>query len=94
MSAGRLKPGGGMCEIREQIHEDPVTNLVLWFELVDEGVRLTITPLDPGKPILEFGNRDLFFNEGIEVGAGTALTSPWQATWLRVIPAGESEGGE
>lgn len=87
----RMKPEGGECVVREQICEDVVSNLVLWFERYDDGplagaFRLTVVPLDEAKPILEFGNRELIFEDGIVVGTGTSLVGARPATWLRAVP--------
>jgi len=76
-----IKPTGKPCLIREQIIEDPVSELTLQFEAFDNGtVRLCIYG------DLPFGNREFIFDENGELGGtGTALAGRCQATWLRNV---------
>jgi len=78
-----LKPNGGMCLIREQIIEDPVSGLTIQFAHVpgsDAPFRLRI------HGDLPYGDRELLFNSaGEEAGAGTALGGHCRPSWLREI---------
>lgn len=77
------KPNGNICLIREQIIEDPVSGLTLQFEYRDNGTsKLTIYG------DLPFGSREIIFDEnGEEAAAGTAITGPCRASWLRKVKA-------
>lgn len=78
-----LKPNAELCQIREQILEDPASGLTLQFERWDDGrtaIRLY------GK--FPFGNRMFIFNsDGTEGGAGTATDGACRPTWLREVKA-------
>lgn len=78
-----LKPNGGLCAIREQIIEDPVSGLTFQFEMKpgsDAPVRLRIFGNLP------FGNREILFDEdGKEAGAGTALVGSCRPSWLKQV---------
>lgn len=78
-----LKQSGGVCQIREQIIEDPISGLTLQFERWDDGTSVLRLY---GK--LPFGNREFIFNsDGSEGGAGTALGEVCRPNWLRQIKA-------
>ncbi len=74
------KPDGNICSIREQIIDDPVSELTFQFEAMTDGTsRLRIYG------DLPFGNREFIFDgEGNEAGAGTALVSQCRPSWLKV----------
>lgn len=78
-----LKPDGAICEIREQIIEDPVSGLSFQFVYVPESdapVRLRIVG------DLAFGNREILFDRnGAEAGAGTSLVGSCSPSWLKVV---------
>ena len=78
-----LKPNGGVCSIREQIIEDPVSGLTLQFIHMpgsDAPYRLHIFGLLP------FGTREILFDaDGKESGAGTALTDSCRPNWIREV---------
>ena len=77
------KPNGGMCAIREQIIEDPVSGLTFQFVSMpgnDAPTRLRIFGNLP------HGNREILFDKnGDEAGAGTALNGSCRPNWLREI---------
>jgi hypothetical protein len=79
------KPNSAQCVIREQIIEDPVSGLTFQFVAMPESdapVRLRVFGEMP------FGNREILFDHnGMEAGAGTALTSSCRPTWLRIVEA-------
>ena len=66
-----VKPNGGVCAIREQIIEDPVSGLTIQFVSMPESdapVRMRIFG------DLPYGNREILFDKnGDEAGAGTAF---------------------
>ncbi len=78
-----VKPSGGMCVIREQIIEDPVTGLTFQFVSMpdsDAPVRLRVFGDMP------YGNREILFDKnGDEAGAGTAFGSSCRPSWLREV---------
>lgn len=78
-----IKPNGRMCEIREQIIEDPVSGLTFQFVSIpgsDAPVRLRVWGDVP------FANREFLFNqEGEEAGAGTLLSGTCRPSWLREV---------
>ena len=78
-----VKPSGRLCEIREQIIEDPVSGLTFQFLLVpdsDAPVRLRVFGALP------HGNREfLFDHNGQEAGAGTAFSGTCRPSWLREV---------
>lgn len=78
-----VKPNAGVCHIREQIIEDPLSGLTIQFELKpgsDAPVRLKIFGNLP------HGNREILFNEkGEEAGAGTALGGACRPSWLKPV---------
>jgi len=81
-----IKPGdAGVCLIKEQIVEDPVSGLTVQFSCApgtDAPVRIRIFG---GLP---YGNRELLFNaEGEMAGAGTALNGSCRPTWLKEVGA-------
>jgi hypothetical protein len=80
-----VKPEGRICEIREQIIEDPVTGLSFQFIFrpdTDAPVRLVVHGALPGN-----GNREfLFDSDGNEAGAGTGFTGVCRPTWLQEVP--------
>jgi len=76
-----LKPNGNICEVREQIVEDPATGLILQFECHDGRLRLIIAG-----DALPFGNREILFDsEGREAGAGTLLGEFRRPSWLKPV---------
>ena len=76
-----LKPNGNICEVREQIVEDPATGLILQFECNDGRLRLIIAG-----DALPFGNREILFDsEGREAGAGTLLGEFRRPSWLKPV---------
>ena len=78
-----VKPNGLMCQIREQIIEDPVSKLTLQFERWDDGRCVLKIYGD-----LEYGNRSFIFDVcGEEGGAGTALGEICRPSWLREVKA-------
>lgn len=78
-----LKPNALVCAIKEQIIEDPVTGLVLQFEMKpgsDAPYRLRIFG------DLPYGNREILFDKnGKEAGAGTLLSGSCRPTWIREV---------
>ena len=76
------KPNAGLCKIKEQILEDPVTGLALQFELRDDGsTKLLLHGRD-----LPFGNREYVFDsEGNDKGSGTFLGEACRPSWLRKV---------
>lgn len=79
-----IKPNGLLCNIREQIITDLVTNLTLQFETVDDGT----TRLRIYGDSLPLGNREIIFDkDGKESASGTALTDSCHATWLKGVTA-------
>jgi len=78
-----LKPNGGVCSIREQIIDDPVSGLTLQFVHKpdsDAPFRLYIYGNLP------HGNREILFDaNGAEAGAGTALTESCRPSWLKRV---------
>ncbi|MCH8112187.1 MAG: hypothetical protein IH905_09590 [Proteobacteria bacterium] len=78
-----VKPSGRLCEIREQIIEDPVSGLTFQFLLMpdsDAPVRLRVFGALP------HGNREfLFDHNGQEAGAGTAFSGTCRPSWLREV---------
>ncbi len=79
-----VKPNGVMCNIREQIIEDLVSELTFQFEAVDDGTaRLRVF----GKA-LPFGNREIVFDlDGAETASGTATTASCHVSWLQEVTA-------
>ncbi len=76
-----VKPGGKLCLIREQIIEDPVSGLILKFEVADDGTGRLFIYGD-----LPHGNRQFVFDrKGEEAGAGTALGPFCRPSWLREV---------
>jgi hypothetical protein len=78
-----VKPNAGVCAIREQIIEDPVSGLTLQFVLAPDStapVRLIISG------DLPFGNREILFDRnGVEAGAGTAVAGSCRPSWLKKV---------
>lgn len=76
-----IKPNSRVVAIREQIIDDPVSELSFQFEAMPDGTaRLRVFGNLP------FGNREFVFDQdGQEAGAGTALTGSCQPTWLREV---------
>jgi len=78
-----VKPAGALCAIREQIIEDPMSGLTLQFAFMkgsDAPIRLRIFGNLP------YGNREILFDEnGVEAGAGTALTGTCRPHWLKEV---------
>ena len=76
-----IKPNGQMCNMKEQIVEDPASGLTLQFERWDNGcTRLLICGNLP------FGNREIIFDQyGEEGAAGTALVGVCRPSWLREV---------
>lgn len=80
-SASSLKPSGKMCQIREQILRDDVTGLTLQFEVDGSGcTRLTIYG-----EALEFGNRELGFEDGKFSFAGTFVGAKCKPAWMMPV---------
>ena len=76
-----LKPNGSVCEIREQIVEDPASGLILQFECKDGRPRIVIA----GES-LPYGNREILFDEnGREAGAGTLVGEFRRPSWLKPL---------
>lgn len=76
-----LKPNGNVCEIREQIVEDPASGLILQFECLDGRARVVIA----GES-LPFGNREILFdNDGRQAGAGTLIGAYRRPSWLKPL---------
>jgi hypothetical protein len=76
-----LKPNGNICEIREQIVEDPASGLILQFECKDGRARIVIA----GES-LPYGNREILFDEeGREAGAGTLVGEFRRPNWLKPL---------
>lgn len=77
------KTDSGICAIREQIIEDPVSGLTFQFLLVpksDAPVRMRVFGNLP------YGNREFSFDcDGNREGAGTALHGSCRASWLREV---------
>ena len=65
--------------IKEQVIEDPVSGLTIQFETMPDGdKRLRLFG-----PKLQFGNRELVFNENGEMtGSGTHVAGRCRPTWL------------
>ena len=78
-----VKPTAKICEIMEQIIEDPVTGLIFQFELKpgsDAPIRLHIYG------DLPYGNREVLFDkDGIEAGAGTSLRGSCKPSWVKEV---------
>lgn len=78
-----LKPNAGVCCIREQIIDDPVSGLSFQFELKpgsDAPIRLRIFGALP------HGNREILFDaNGAEAGAGTALSGACRPSWIKEV---------
>ncbi len=77
-----LKPDNPQdCIIKEQIIEDPVSELSFQFEQLANGeTRMTIYCNLP------FGNRDIIFSpEGAKTGGGVSLTGICKPAWLQEI---------
>jgi hypothetical protein len=76
-----LKPNGNVCEIREQIVEDPASGLILQFECTEGRARVVIA----GES-LPFGNREILFdNDGRQAGAGTLIGAFRRPSWLKPL---------
>jgi hypothetical protein len=76
-----LKPNGNVCEIREQIVEDPASGLILQFECLDGRARVVIA----GES-LPFGNREILFDDnGRQAGAGTLVGAFRRPSWLKPL---------
>jgi hypothetical protein len=76
-----LKPNGALCQVREQIIEDPASGLTLQFECHDGGLRLVIAGHH-----LSHGNREILFDrEGREAGAGTLVGEYRRPSWLKPV---------
>ena len=68
--------------IKEQIIEDPVSGLTIQFEVMPDGDKR----LRFFGPKLQFGNRELVFNEnGKMAGSGTHLAGLCKPTWLTSV---------
>ncbi len=79
-----LKPNGGVCAIREQIIEDPVSGLTFQFVHVSDDAAAPVRLRIYGN--LPYGNREFLFDKnGNEAGSGTALTGSCRASWLKEI---------
>lgn len=78
-----VKPDGGVCHIREQIIDDPVSGLSIQF-VSKPGSDAPVRVILYGN--LPHGNREFLFNEdGVEAGAGTALNGTCRPNWLHEI---------
>lgn len=90
-----LRPNAKQCMILEQILEDPVTNLTIKFEKRSYGgCSIQLFKTDPNNEIMEFGNRDLGFDEnGEHSDAGTALSNCRQPSFIKEVQL-EPEGVE
>jgi hypothetical protein len=76
-----LKPNGAMCQVREQIIEDPASGLILQFECNDGRLRLVLA----GKPF-NVGNREILFDhQGREAAAGTLIGEFRRPNWLKGV---------
>lgn len=76
-----VKPNGNVCNIREQIVEDPATGLILQFECSNGRTRLVIAGA-----ALPLGNREILFDsEGRETAAGTLVGEFRRPSWLREV---------
>lgn len=77
------KPDGGLCSIREQIIEDPLSGLTFQFEFKpgsDAPVRMRVFG------DLPHGNREFLFDQtGAFAGTGTALSGSCRATWIKAV---------
>ena len=75
-----IKPGGGTCNIREQIIEDPVSGLTFQFSIIkgtSAPFRLKVFGNIPNS------NREIVFDqEGEMTGAGTLLVGACRPSWL------------
>lgn len=79
-----VKPNGGVCAIREQIIEDPVSGLTLQVAFMQDDADAPVRLRVFGN--LPYGNREFLFGpDGTLVGTGTALRGSCQATWLRQV---------
>lgn len=78
-----VKPDGELCNIREQIIEDLVSELTFQFVRNESGTT-TMRVIGASLP---FGNREIFFTpEGEHDGGGSFVQAPPPATWLRPVP--------
>ena len=78
-----LKPDGHICEIAEQIIEDPVSGLTLQFERVKGSTAPARLRIFGNLP---FGNREWIFDvNGEEAGGGTFLGTPCRPNWLKEV---------
>lgn len=76
-----LKPKGGICSIREQIIDDPVSGLTLQFERYEDG-RCVLRIFGN----LPFGNREIGFEDNGSLGwTGTSLAGKCRANWLKEV---------
>jgi hypothetical protein len=76
-----IKPNGHVCQVREQIIEDPATGLILQFECENGRTRLVIAGT-----ALALGNREILFDdEGRESGAGTLIGEYRRPSWLKRV---------
>jgi hypothetical protein len=76
-----VKPNASLCNIREQIVEDPASGLILQFECERGKARLVIV----GKS-LPFGNREILFDsDGRETAAGTLIGEFRRPSWLKAV---------
>lgn len=76
-----LKDGARDCTIKEQIIEDPVTGLIIQFEVMPSGD----THLRLFGDSIEHGNRLLVFEGGELSGSGTHLTGICKPTWFELL---------
>lgn len=78
-----LKDDAKDWTIKEQILEDPVSELTIQFEVMPDGDR-RLRLFGPG---LRFGNRVLIFDEnGRMSGSGTHLAGHCKPTWTEEVP--------
>lgn len=78
-----VKPDGKAWTVREQIVEDPASNLMLQFEVGPDG----LPRLNLYGESLPFGNRTILFNsDGVEDGAGSQTVGLCRPGWLEQLP--------
>jgi len=74
-----VKPNGGLCQVREQVIEDPASGLTLQFECEQGRTRLVISGAS-----LPSGNREFLFDrEGCEAGSGPLVGDLRRPSWLK-----------
>jgi hypothetical protein len=76
-----VKPNGIVCNIREQIVDDPASGLILQFECENGKARLVIAGAS-----LPLGNREILFDaDGREAAAGTLVGEFRRPSWLKSV---------